>query len=233
MLGTVLSRPSKVCKSPYVADVVLENGTKVLAHAPSLGCGGLCDRGAKVYLRVSTGTSKVCTHSIEASQQPGCVVSVNPKDAEEFIDTCLRNSLIERLSGASNIQRETSLLHSRFDFSGVDGSGRPFVLEVKSVPLSEGEIAYFPSYSKKGLVSPRALKHIQELTQLLSQGYRCILCFVVTREDATCFKLNERDTLYREAVLQAHQCGVEIMVVQFRWTPENMIYVGELPWVTI
>ena len=40
--GTIVKRPSKHCKSPYVADVVLENGEEVIAHAPSLGCCGLC-----------------------------------------------------------------------------------------------------------------------------------------------------------------------------------------------
>lgn len=228
MLGTVISRPSKVCKSPYVADVRLEDGREVLAHAPSLGCGGLCDRGAAVHLRLVT--SKVCTHSIEASCQEDIFVGVNPKDSETFLHDCLLHSRIQRLCGFTRIERETTHLKSRFDFSGMDEQGRPFVLEVKSVPLGEGTTAYFPSHSKKGLVSPRALKHIQELTLLLPK-YRCILCFVVSRKDFTCFKLNERDTVYRDAVIVAHESGVEIMVVQYDWTPAGMVYCGELPWV--
>lgn len=228
MLGVIILRPSKTCKSPYVADVLLENGDNVLAHAPSLGCGGLCEQGASVYLRPSV--SKVCTYSIEASRQSEFFVGVNPKDAERFLYSCLCENRLQRLQGVSNIKREITHLHSRFDFSGMDQNKVPFILEVKSVPLCEDSIAYFPSYSKKGLISPRALKHIQELKCLHLSGYRSILCFVVQREDATCFKLNERDTLYREAVMDAYHSGVEIMVVHMRWTPEGMFYIGELPW---
>ena len=35
--GTVVKRPSKYIKSPYVADVVVEDQS-VLAHTASLGC---------------------------------------------------------------------------------------------------------------------------------------------------------------------------------------------------
>ena len=38
--ATVLKRPSKHIKTPYVADVILNN-KEVLGHSPALGCGGL------------------------------------------------------------------------------------------------------------------------------------------------------------------------------------------------
>ena len=38
--GKVIKRPSASCKTPYVADVELEDGTIVLAHTTSLGLGG-------------------------------------------------------------------------------------------------------------------------------------------------------------------------------------------------
>ena len=49
-LVKVVSRPSKVCKTPYVADIELEdgNGTIVQAHCASLGCCGLCEAGSNI-----------------------------------------------------------------------------------------------------------------------------------------------------------------------------------------
>ena len=50
------------------------------------------------------------------------------------------------------------MLNSRFDFMGIDEQGHPFILEVKSVPLCENNIAYFPgSHKKNACISPRAL----------------------------------------------------------------------------
>ena len=45
--GYVEKRPSINCKSPYVADVLI-NGNSHLGHAPCLGCEGMCDNGSEV-----------------------------------------------------------------------------------------------------------------------------------------------------------------------------------------
>ncbi len=58
----VLNRPSKVCKSPYLADVrifdefgnVLEDN--IMAHSPALGCCGLISTGAYVLCTKSEST---------------------------------------------------------------------------------------------------------------------------------------------------------------------------------
>ena len=40
--GLITSRPSKTCKTPYVADIVIDGDdtTEELCHSPSLGCCG-------------------------------------------------------------------------------------------------------------------------------------------------------------------------------------------------
>lgn len=48
--ATVLARPSRSIKSPYLADVQLEDGTLALCHSPSLGCMGLISAGATILV---------------------------------------------------------------------------------------------------------------------------------------------------------------------------------------
>ena len=55
--GTVVKRPSKIIKSPYVADVIINN-TEFLAHTAALGCCGLCDVGASILLAPLNNNSK-------------------------------------------------------------------------------------------------------------------------------------------------------------------------------
>ena len=55
--GTVVKRPSKIIKTPYVADVNINN-TEFLAHTASLGCCGLCDIGASILLAPLINNSK-------------------------------------------------------------------------------------------------------------------------------------------------------------------------------
>ena len=69
----IVARPSKKCKTPYVADIMLKNGNIVQAHCASLGCCGLCEKGCYVYASTIESNckntqSKVCSHKIYLSE---------------------------------------------------------------------------------------------------------------------------------------------------------------------
>ena len=136
----------------------------------------------------------------------------------------------------------TILRHLRgSDFAGVDENNVPFILEVKSVPLcitnpDSTKIAYFPEgYRKKkgDVVSPRALKHIQELHEIRkSSATRCIMCYVIQRGDVQSFQTSYTDPEYRLAVSQAHRDGVEIITLCIDWskTGEATFVACDLPY---
>lgn len=228
--GTILKRPSKQCKSPYVADVLLDTGEEVVAHAPSLGCCGLCEKGSVVHM-VPLEKGKICTYSIWLSEQNKIYVGIYPKNAERIVQTHM-NHIVPNFK---KVQREKKILNSRFDFVGIDEHDKPFILEVKSVPLCEDKIAYFPDgYRKKknDVISPRALKHIQEL-QKMSDTHRCILCFVIQREDAEYFTISDKDMIYKNVIIEAKQHGVEVVAIQIKWdTNKNYHYMNKLVDVT-
>jgi len=139
-------------------------------------------------------------------------------------------------------------IDSRFDFTGVDSNGIPFIMEVKNVPLADYEditakdrkdkcyddrplnskVAYFPDgYRKKSSdpVSPRALKHIRELTIIKKESkIRCIMCYVIQRTDVDRFQPSIIDPEYREAVKIAIETGVEIITLVVNWTKEGEAY---------
>lgn len=62
--GLVLSRPSKICKSPYLADVKIYDDLdniieeNVMAHSPALGCCGLISTNVYVLCTKSESTKK-------------------------------------------------------------------------------------------------------------------------------------------------------------------------------
>jgi DNA-binding sugar fermentation-stimulating protein len=47
--------------------------------------------------------------------------------------------------------------------------------------------------------------------------YRCILCFVVQRDDATSFTISNKDMIYKKVVMEAIEKGVEVMAIQVKW----------------
>ena len=87
------------------------------------------------------------------------------------------------------------------------------------------KIAYFPDgyrNNKNDPISPRALKHIQELEKIVLEGkYKCFLLFIVQRTDVSFFQTSVIDPIYKEAVLKASNNGVKILVLQVDWNKED------------
>jgi DNA-binding sugar fermentation-stimulating protein len=175
-------------------------------------------------------------------------IGIFPKYAEELAEKALVGNYLRCLQGVRKYRRETvikldGLVDSRFDFSGIDGQGCPFLMEIKNVPLADYEdivprksgcytdrefgekVAYFPDgYRKKASdpVSPRALKHIRELTTIRGMSKtRCILCFVVQRSDVNRFTASVADPEYKAAFEDARRGGVEIVVMVVEWRIEG------------
>jgi DNA-binding sugar fermentation-stimulating protein len=240
----------------------------ILGHSAALGCCGLCDAGATILMKAiepkNKSKSKVqnkeqlsCTYRIYLSilleRETEIIVGIHPKLAEELTEAALNKNLLSKLQNIKRYKRETVLfvedkIDSRFDFTGVDCNGIPFIMEVKNVPLADYEditakdrkgkcyddraidskVAYFPDgYRKKSSdpVSPRALKHIREMTLIKSKTeIRCIMCYVIQRTDVNCFQPSIIDPEYREAVKTAIETGVEIITLVVNWTKEGEAY---------
>jgi len=257
--GTVVNRPSKTIKSPYVADILLHTlNTTILGHTASLGCCGLADREAQILMAPVPKTNKnnkiSCEFKVYLSviRERGAeiVVGIHPKLAENLAESAIKNNLLSRLQNVRGYKRETTIyvagkVDSRFDFTGIDCNGVPFIMEVKNVPLADYEditakdrknkcyddrdinskVAYFPDgYRKKSTdtVSPRALKHIRELTLIKRESItRCIMCYVIQRTDVDRFQPSIIDPEYRAAVKEAVEAGVEIITLVVQWTKDG------------
>ena len=249
--GQIVKRPSKLIKSPYVADANINN-QEFLAHTASLGCCGLCETGSTILfapMKNKDDPTK-CMYSAKLviinEKNNEIIIGIHPKLAEELVEKCLTNNYLSILKNVKAYRRETVIyvenkVDSRFDFSGVDENGVPFIMEVKNVPLADYEdicakdrkgkcyddleyntkVAYFPDgYRKKSSdpVSPRALKHIKELTLIKKESKtRCIMCYVIQRTDIDRFQPSVIDTQYREAVKMAVEAGVEIITLVVEW----------------
>ena len=260
--GQVIKRPSKYIKTPYVADIMCD-GNEVIAHTASLGCCGLADVNAVVLISLSPESKSKpknkanmkCSHTVYLSvlrdKDNEQIIGIHPKLAETLTESALTSNLLTKLQNIKKYRRETSIyikdkIDSRFDFTGLDENGIPFIMEVKNVPLADYEditakerakmdfsnrdfnskVAYFPDgYRKKSSdpVSPRALKHIRELTLIKkekledSQNIRCIMCYVIQRTDVDRFQPSIIDPEYRSAFREAVEAGVEIITMVVSW----------------
>lgn len=249
--GSVVKRPSKSIKSPYVADVLCIDGTEALAHTASLGCCGLAESGATLLMAPIISKSTKCNYRVYCSifqeKEKGheTIIGIYPKLAEDLVEQAMNRNCLSSLQNVGAYKRETTIrvdgkVNSRFDFVGIDQNKVPFIMEVKNVPLADYEqrgkkcyddrepnskVAYFPDgYRKKSTdtVSPRAVKHLAELALIKKESItRCILCFVIQRSDVERFQASNVDPEYAEALKNAMSVGVEVIRMVVHWSRDG------------
>lgn len=244
--NTVEARPSKVVRTPYVCDISID-GSTCQAHTPSLGCNGMVDKGATVIAVKREGTKGKCSHGVIASlvddNGKTIVVGVDPSLAERFAGDILSIGIGDTLRVKPGVPLHAQKTYGdcRFDYCGIADDGRPFICEVKNVSIAEYDdippkqraktcytgrdpmtkIALFPSgYKPKGQThSERALKHTNMLTKIKRENplMRCVILFVVQRDDAVVFQPCNGDQHYKDALNEAYESGVEVYAVRVSW----------------
>ena len=142
--ATIVSRPSKQIKSPYVSDIqITETGEYALAHTPSLGCAGLVEVGSTVYVIPLQSKASKCKYSIELTEyeekekEKKIIIGVNPRLSEMIAKEVLQNNLLQNII-TSNVKSQITVGNSRFDFIGMlKESNKPYICEVKNVSIAD------------------------------------------------------------------------------------------------
>ena len=245
-IHTIEARPSKVVKTPYVCDITVDD-TLCQAHTPSLGCNGMVDKGASVITVKREGSKGKCSHGVIGSLlnlgERSIVVGVDPSLAERFAGNMLKTGLGDKLRVKPGVELQSQKTYDdcRFDYCGIADDGRPFICEVKNVSIAEYDdippkqrakldysgrdpmtkTAVFPSgYKPKDQThSERALKHTNTLARVKQENpeMRCVILFVVQRDDAIVFQPCNGDQIYKEALKNAKEAGVEIYAARVSW----------------
>ena len=226
-----LYRPSKICKSPYVADITVDD-EECLAHSPALGMDGYISSDKTVLVSPIENPKGLCKYSILAAydDSKSIYVGANPIHANKaFHEACKQNLLNDDFGAIESILPEYTHGNSRFDFF----LNNSIYVEVKSVLIEKDNIAYFPVGNKKnGTISERANKHISELTALSKEGNMCALVFMVLREDVNAFTPNSKDKLFCECISKAIISGLKVLVYQCKVNMEGIHFMGKLKYLT-
>ena len=253
----VVSRPSKICKSPYLADIQIITHKKVgnvifnirskivMAHTPALGCAGLVVSGKIVYVTKKENTkSKYTIYQTEIKEQgKKMIIGVNPNICNTLFEHILLNNILDTFTDYT-IKREYTIGKSRIDFL-LTNQHKSILCEVKNVclayyddiPIKElnkrdystldinSKIAIFPDCNRKiqkKPISPRAIKHIDELIEASKNGYKCYLAFIIQRHDCTYFSPSKLDQTYYKKLQYAYKNGfLDIIPIQIKWIGSN------------
>lgn len=218
--GTLIKRYKR-----FLADVELESGEVVTAHCANSGSMmGLKEPGFPVYLSPNQNPKAKLDWRWEMVDVGTSLVGINTSRPNHIVEAAILDGTISELQGYESLRREVKYgQNSRIDIL-LEGPGLCYV-EVKNVTLKEGDVALFPD-----AVTARGTKHLHELIDMVAEGHRAAMVYLVQRSDCTSFApAEEIDPTYTSALREASKAGVELLCYSCDLTPEGITVVGSLP----
>ncbi|MBF0249518.1 MAG: DNA/RNA nuclease SfsA [Alphaproteobacteria bacterium] len=209
----------------FLTDVELDDGTVVVAHCANSGSMlSVNEPGARVWLSPAANPDRKLKYTWELIEIGGsAMVGINTQHPNRIVAEAIEAGKVAELTGYSSIRREVKYgKNSRIDIFLEDAARPACYVEVKNTTmrrdLSPGAPAEFPD-----AVTSRGAKHLEELADMVAQGHRAVMFYLIQRDDADSFTLAaDIDPTYAEGLKAAMKAGVEVVAYGCRVTPDEI-----------
>lgn len=213
----------------FLADIELESGEVITAHCANPGAMlGLKDEGMKVWLEPNDDPKRKLKYGWRLVELPGDHwVGIDTAVPNRVVKEALLARQVPALAAYGTVRPEVKYgQKSRVDFLLSEPGLPDAYVEVKNVHLlRESDWAEFPDS-----VTKRGARHLEELSDMVAQGHRAVMLYVVQRTDCGRFRLAaDLDPAYAAAFDAARAAGVEILCHACTISPEEIRLDRALP----
>jgi sugar fermentation stimulation protein A len=225
--GTLVQRYKR-----FLADVRLDTGEVITATCPNTGSMmGLVAPGSRVWLSTSDSPTRKYRHTWEMLEvdfgEGPSLVGINTGHPNKIVAEAITGGLIVELAGYASLRREVKYgKNSRIDMLLEDPAKGLCYVEVKNVHLMRiAGLAEFPDSRTE-----RGVKHLAEMTDMVRQGHRAVMVYLVQREDARQLAFaRDIDSTYGVAFDAATASGVEAIAVRCRMSKREIVAETTIP----
>lgn len=219
----------------FLADVRLPDGTELTVHCPNPGAMmGLSDPGNRVWISDSQNPKRKLRYTLEMMEvaSPGggkAFVGINTMHPNKLAEAAIEADIIPELTGYGRLRREVKYgENSRIDILLEDDDRPPCYVEIKNVHLvRQPGLHEFPD-SK----TDRGAKHLGEMADMVRQGARAVMLYVIQREDGDAFALaQDIDPKYAQSFHDAMAAGVEAVAIRCKVSPQEIIACDPIPMI--
>ena len=204
----------------FLADIILEDGEEITAHVPNSGAMTSCiEDNCDVWVTFHDNPKRKLKYTLEITKMGENLICTNTGVANKIAIEAIENGVIKELQGYDYLKPEQKYgQNSRIDIF-LENENQKCYVEVKSVSLKIADNLAFPDS-----VTSRGTKHLNELCDMVKQGHRAVMLYVVQRTDDLPFRLAcEIDKKYCEAFKEVTKKGVEVLVYQSSINYENIV----------
>jgi len=218
--------PGKLIKryKRFLTDVELAGGTVVVAHCANSGSMlSVNEPGADVWLSPANDPKRKLKYTWELIKIGNAMVGINTQHPNRIVYEAIEAGKIPELAGYDSQRREVKYgKNSRIDVLLESADKPKCYVEVKNTTLrrdlTPGAPAEFPDS-----VTVRGAKHLVELGDMVEQGHRAVMFYLVQRDDASSFTVAaDIDPTYAEHLTQAIKRGVEVIAYSCHVSPEEI-----------
>jgi sugar fermentation stimulation protein A len=209
----------------FMADVELEDCRMVTAHCANSGSMlSVNEPGAEVWLSPAQNPERKLKFTWEMIRIGKTLVGINTSHPNALVAEAIAAGKIDELKGYADQRREVKYgKNSRIDVLLEDPKKGLCYVEVKNVAmrrdLSKGAPVEFPDG-----VTARGAKHLVELSDMVAEGHRAVMFYLVQRGDGDAGVVIARDIdpEYGAALDQARSRGVEIVAYGCKLTSQGI-----------
>lgn len=206
----------------FLADVRLDSGEIITASCPNTGSMiGLKEPGTAVWLSTSDSPTRKYRHTwemVEADLGNGpTLVGINTSHPNRLVAEAIASGNVAPLRDFASLRREVRYgRNSRIDILLEDAAKGLCYVEIKNVHMSRRHgLAEFPDS-----VTERGTKHLAELADMVREGHRAVMVFLIQRSDVESLSLaGDIDPRYVAAFHAAAAAGVETLALRCKLTP--------------
>ena len=212
-----LFRPNR-----FIAKVEID-GQEEIVHVKNTGrCKELLLPGRTVWLEEGTNPARKTKYDLIAVDKDGLLVNMDAQAPNKvFAEWAGKGNFVP---GLTLLRPETTWGKSRFDFYWEAGDRKGFV-EVKGCTLEEDGFCRFPDAPTE-----RGVKHLNELTACMADGYEAAVCFVIQMEGMKSFSPNDAThPAFGDALRAAHADGFQVLAVGCHVEPGSLKIVSDIP----
>lgn len=216
----------------FLADIELPGGEIVTAHCANPGSMlGLADPGIPAWLSRSDNPKRKLAWSLEivevdAGRGPA-LVGINTSHPNAIAEEAIAAGAVAEFTGYDSLRREVRYgKNSRIDILLESAGKPPCYVEIKNVHLVRtAGLAEFPDS-----VTARGAKHLDELSDMVREGSRASMFYLVQRGDTENVAIaRDIDPAYGAALDRAREAGVEVVAYGCTVTDEGVEIAGALP----
>lgn len=212
----------------FLFDAELESGEVITGFCANTGSmRGLTTPGSRIWLSQHDSPTRKYRYVFELIEVDGTLVGVNTGMPNLLAAEGIAAGQVADLGDYPTVRREQKYgRNSRIDLL-LTAPDRPAAyVEVKNVHFSRTPgLGEFPD-----TVTQRGAKHLEELGDMVEQGYRAVMLYVLQRSDCARFRIcDDLDRAYGAAYIRAIGRGVEAYALQCLISPTEITAAGLIP----